>query len=888
MLLRVQQLIRFSIVIAIFTLFDVVFLPSHAPVYATNIDLNSAANYNIRIDGSSASATAGLFYKDLANDIDANGKNDMVLCERKDDYNGRTNSGSCYIIYDSILDSLSATGAVLDLSDSTKWNIRFDGAAEFDNLGYVGTSAADFDGNGRLDLVLKAGLAEKTRERSGAVYIIKDSIFRNITGTGNTIDLNVSTNYSIRYDGATSPCEIGESFAEGVDINNNGQEDLILGSGHCGLGGRSRSGALYIIYDSLLSTITGTGNIIDLATASNFNVVFYEDTGSYFTILNSLVTKDINNNGKLDIMAGLSNADKNGRTDSGSVIVIYDDIIDNFAGTGNYVDLTDTANFNLRYDGAAEYDYFGSGVLAADVDNSGKLDFIFGVSNADNNSRAESGSVYVVYDSLISAATGTGNTFDMANTAKWNLRFDGATAAEYLGGYMDDSMYDYDNNGVVDLLLPSSGANYNSRAESGSEYIIYDSIIDNYSGTGNILDLANTALYSHRIDGAAAGDYFAYHTYQTDMDLDGSYDQIISAYWADPQGRTDAASVYVLYNFPHTISTTTTSRNGSNVSIAGTISAPRSTTTISGLQYKIDSNTPGSGWTNCSAQDGSFNSTSENYACSIANAPTNAGTHTVYLRAVNNLTVYTPRSRYATYVYTIGGGSASASGPKKPHLNKKEGGVVTAQLSGDSGAQSPLVILPSNSIDFDSRLDVQVTKPSQNYFDFPLGRAWFIGSTHAMWLKDFYNDAVIIQALQSKSSIITLGYSPNLLAIAGKPGTFFSESRLRLAYSADNKTWSIMSSSIIDQNANTVSAVDKIGGYYALVAISEVGGQKNTQGANQGSTQGVSIVKKTPINNQKKASVKVVKKILAKPVKKTESKSFINKIRSFFLLTLDM
>ena len=174
---------RLVIVIAICMYIDLFITPLSSAAHATTIDLSDSANYNIRMDGSSANATLGLFYKDLTHDIDGNGVKDLMVCERKNDYNGRINSGSCYIIYDSILTSLTGTGNTIDLSDSTKWNIRFDGGGAFDALGYVGTSASDLDGNGHLDLILSAGFAEYTRSRSGSVYIVNDSIFSGLSGT---------------------------------------------------------------------------------------------------------------------------------------------------------------------------------------------------------------------------------------------------------------------------------------------------------------------------------------------------------------------------------------------------------------------------------------------------------------------------------------------------------------------------------------------------------------------------------------------------------------------------------------------------------------------------------------------------------------------------------
>ena len=99
-------------------------------------------------------------------------------------------------------------------------------------------------------MLLASPSSDNVRNRSGSVYVINQDIFGGLSGTGNTLDLATSSNYTIRYDGATEPCEIGESFVKIIDLNDNGADDLIMASGHCGLGGRSRSGALFIIYDS--------------------------------------------------------------------------------------------------------------------------------------------------------------------------------------------------------------------------------------------------------------------------------------------------------------------------------------------------------------------------------------------------------------------------------------------------------------------------------------------------------------------------------------------------------------------------------------------------------------------------------------------------------------
>jgi len=55
-----------------------------------------------------------------------------------------------------------------------------------------------------------------------------------------------------------------------------------------------------------------------------------------------------------------------------------------------------------------------------------------------------------------------------------------------------------------------------------------------------------------------------------------------------------AGYVYIIYNFPHTITVNNVINytNTSSVSITGSISATNSTTAVSGVQYQLDGNSP--------------------------------------------------------------------------------------------------------------------------------------------------------------------------------------------------------------------------------------------------------------------------------------------------------
>jgi hypothetical protein len=108
----------------------------------------------------------------------------------------------------------------------------------------------------------------------------------------------------------------------------------------------------------------------------------------------------------------------------------------------------------------------------------------------------------------------------------------------------------------------------------------------------------------------------------------------------------------------------------------------------------------------------------------------------------------------------------------------------------------------------DSIMRLSVNK--QNY--------WEVGNIHELWYRDFYNKAKILPSLQLKPSIVALSYSDNSLIIAGNPKKKFTEKSLKLAHSDDGVHWKILKTSVVDPVNNTVAALDRVAGYYMIVA----------------------------------------------------------------------
>ena len=115
-------------------------------------------------------------------------------------------------------------------------------------------------------------------------------------------------------------------------------------------------------------------------------------------------------------------------------------------------------------------------------------------------------------------------------------------------------------------------------------------------------------------------------------------------------------------------------------------------------------------------------------------------------------------------------------------------------------------------------LNLMLSHSEQKSIKVAQGTAWIIGEVQNLWLKDFYNDAKILQPLQSKPSIVSLSYTSDMLKINGKPGDVFGPDQLKLAYTSDLKNGHTPSS-VVDSVNRTVSAVDTIGGYYTIVAL---------------------------------------------------------------------
>lgn len=641
--------------VTLLTLFFVFLASTSKTFAAATHSVDSASEWNVRIDGERAGDQLGS-YRLQSSDFNNDGVDDIIVTAKSGvGENGKTTINITYLIDSSIVASLNGTGNTLDLANSNNYTLKIIAANTGDYSDYYVTDTADLNGNNKTDVLISHGLADHGGvSNRGAVYVLYDSIIDDYSGTGNLLDLSDSTKFNVKFIGAATGDNLGYS-SNIKDLDGDGAPDLTMVAQTTDYNSRSNSGSAYIVYNNLLSTFTGTGNVIDLGTSSNYNIRVdgpVSGGGGVFTqsyIVSS--SSDVNSDGVSDLLVLAAQTDFN-HPDSGSAYVLYSTFLSSITGTGNTLDLADPADFNLRYDGAGN----GSGGLgyaitqAADINGNDRNDLMLVDSYTDLDGNNSSGSGFLIFDTLIDDYSGTGNIISLENSSNYNIRIDGGQSSTYVAENMH--AIDYDNDGKLDIKLDST----NRR----KIWYINQNLINQYSGTGNLINMTDEDQFSLLYTSSGA----IHSTYSIgDINADHSTDFLFTAPLAGNNSRGSSGSIYLVYNFPHTITGEGSVVDATTITLQGTVTAQNSATTIAGVQVQQDSNNPTGSWSACQAVDGTFDSTTEAYTCTLSVVDYN--NYVAYVRAYDENTVYTPQSGYkliSTQIpHTSNGGSSGGS-----------------------------------------------------------------------------------------------------------------------------------------------------------------------------------------------------------------------------------
>lgn len=346
-------------------------------VDAGTVDLRSGIDGHLllHLDGPTAGALFGVALAGLQ-DLDGDGRGDLLVGAPYDDPNGISAAGSAYVLS-------GVTGALI-------W--RIDGDKVEEKMGSSVAALGDIDGDGLEDMVIgshaawagnirKAGLAIAVSGGTGSLLHsfhgphynahfgfsvagpgdldgdgVPDIVVGGygvetygINNAGAVVAYSGTTGAEIwRYDGLRKRAHRGEQLAPAGDVNGDGVPDILDGSPRS-------EGKPYALYAGSIAVHSGVDGSI-----------FMEIRGQNdLDVLGAAVAPagDLDGDGLADFMAGSPGEDPNGKLDAGTVFF--------YAGADGSV--------LARIDANGQGDRLGWSLAGAvDGDGDGSLDHLFG------------------------------------------------------------------------------------------------------------------------------------------------------------------------------------------------------------------------------------------------------------------------------------------------------------------------------------------------------------------------------------------------------------------------------------------------------------------------------------------------------------------------------
>ncbi|MDD2766136.1 MAG: FG-GAP-like repeat-containing protein, partial [Candidatus Moranbacteria bacterium] len=434
-----------------------------------NVRTNTAATADVVISGTGSWESFGTTL--VAGDMNSDGRTDLIVGT---DLYAAANVGAVKIFYnDGSYPTTSATADVL---------ITGEGASN--NFGRR-IATGDLNADGRMDLIVSApGYGSST----GRAYIF----YNDGTSLGTVVCTTgcLATDADAIITGETANDNFG-TLGIG-DFNADGKTDLAVGAYKYDT---TDAGRVYIFYSGAITT----------ENASAADVILSGGEG-FFGL--AITSGDFNADGTTDIAVGGSTA-SSGR---GRVYIFYADGTSNFGTatcSGTPV-ICSATNADVIITGATTTNYFGTTMVAGDMNADGRTDIIA----CTDYWGTPSEQAYIFYNDG-SYPTSAANA-DVIITTEIANNFFGVSL----------SVADWNSDGKMDLAI---GA-YAYASSTGRVYVFY-------SQNGQV----NT---NQNISGTVSGDRFGNAMVSGDFNADGRLDLAVSAYGYS----TNTGRVYVFYN----------------------------------------------------------------------------------------------------------------------------------------------------------------------------------------------------------------------------------------------------------------------------------------------------------------------------------------------------
>ena len=441
--------------------------------FAAELEASSLDGSNgFRLDGQGISSRSG-FSVSSAGDINGDGIDDLVIGAP---LYGGSDEGRAYVVFGKNTAIAGNTfPATLALSSLNGTNgFRFDGQDADWELGISVAAVGDFNGDGADDLAIGAG----SGLRGIFVFSANDAPRLPNGDFRPSYDLVEFANYQFFFGTMEPNFRCRCSVASAGDVNNDGIDDLIVGSIETWFEPISS----YVVFGTptIIPTILQTS---DLDGTNGFRLQGETTSDGFSYSVSS--AGDINGDGIDDLIVGAYAADPDGRTNAGSSYVVFGKdtgIAGNFPATLSVSSLDGTDGF--RIDGVSSNNASGTSVASAgDINGDGFDDLIIGAPGYLSTSTNKS---YVVFGKNTAIV---GNAFP-ATLALSDLdgshgfRIDGPVDAgrgvpiNDLLGRSVAAAGDVNGDGIEDLILGAPGIDPNPDipGTEGVSYVVFGGI----------------------------------------------------------------------------------------------------------------------------------------------------------------------------------------------------------------------------------------------------------------------------------------------------------------------------------------------------------------------------------------------------------------------------